>query len=111
MSNDSEFICSVVLVTATELHPGADKLELVTISLDGENQYPSKIVNSKGGLKPGDTAVYIGPDSVVPLGDTTAPSPFAFLRDRLDAQGKTHYRIRSARIRGIYSAGLLIGLP
>jgi RNA ligase (TIGR02306 family) len=111
--NQSEFICHVVRIIATEPHPAADRLELVTISLNDKDNFPDKIINSKGDLQPGQLVVYVGPDSVVPLdpGLDGTPSPFAFLRERLDAKGKTHYRIRSARIRGIYSPGLLIRLP
>lgn len=106
MSDTSEFICQVVKIVGTEPHPNADKLDLVTISLDGTAPFPQKIINSKGGLVAGDDAIYVGPDSVVPL-----DSPhFEFLKGRLDAKGKTHYRVRSARIRGVYSPGLLIGL-
>lgn len=106
--NQSEFICHVVKVVRTEPHPNADRLELVTISLDGKTEFPDKIINSKGDLQPDELVVYVGPDSVVPLTET---GPFAFLRDRLDAKGKTHYRVRSARIRGIYSPGLLVRMP
>jgi RNA ligase (TIGR02306 family) len=111
--NQSEFICHVVKVVRTEPHPNADRLELVTISLDGKEEFPDKIINSKGDLQPGELVVYVGPDSIVPLegGVDGTPSPFAFLKERLDAKGKTHYRIRSARIRGVYSPGLLIRLP
>lgn len=111
--NQSEFICHVVKVIRTEPHPNADRLELVTISLNGKEEYPDKIINSKGDLGPGQLVVYVGPDSIVPLegGLDGTPSPFAFLKERLDAKGKTHYRVRSARIRGIYSPGLLIRLP
>ena len=105
--NQSEFICHVVKVVRTEPHPNADRLDLVTISLDGKTEFPDKIINSKGDLQPNELVVYVGPDSVVPLTET---GPFAFLRDRLDAKGKTHYRVRSARIRGVYSPGLLIRL-
>lgn len=111
--NQSEFICHVVKVVATEPHPNADRLELVTISLNGTDNFPDKIINSKGDLQPNQLVVYVGPDSIVPLegGLDGTPSPFAFLKERLDAKGKTHYRIRSARIRGIYSPGLLIPMP
>lgn len=114
--NQSEFICHVVKVVRTEPHSNADRLELVTISLDGKTEFPDKIINSKGDLQPGELAVYVGPDSVVPISDcltisATFENPFRFLKDRLDAKGKTHYRIRSARIRGVYSPGLLIRVP
>lgn len=117
--NQSEFICHVVKVVRIEPHPNADRLELVTISLDGKEEFPDKIINSKGDLQPGELVVYVGPDSVVPLTAIATDkedamgmsSPFAFLRERLDAKGKSHYRVRSARIRGLYSPGLLIRLP
>lgn len=100
---DSEFTCSVARVLGVECHPGADRLDLVTLSLDGTTPYPDKIVASAGDFKPGDLAVYVSPDSEVPIG-----GPFAFLSSRLDAKGKTRYRLRSARLRGVYSPGLVI---
>lgn len=106
MNTQSEFICQVVRVVATEPHPNADKLDLVTITLDGKDNFPDKIVNSRGDMQPGELVVYVGPDSVVPLS-----GPFNFLNSRLDAKGKTHYRIRSSKIRGVYSPGLLVRLP
>jgi RNA ligase (TIGR02306 family) len=107
MSNDSEFICHVVRVLSVEKHPNADRLGLVTISLDGTTPYQYKIINSLGQFAAGDTAVYVGPDAVVPI---TEGSPFRFLSERLDAKGKTRYRVRAARIRGLYSPGLLVGV-
>lgn len=103
MANDSEFTCDVVEVTRVEKHPGADRLELVYFTLDGENEYPHGLISSKGDFLPGMPAVYISPDSSVPL-----TGRFEFLKKRLDAPGKDRYRIRSARIRGVYSPGLLM---
>lgn len=104
MSSTSEFICQVVQVVGVEPHPNADKLDLLTISLDGKTLYPYKIINAKEGLKSGELAVYVGPDSIVPL----HREEFSFLKGRLDAKDKTHYRVRSAKIRGLYSPGLLV---
>lgn len=106
MNTKSDFICQVVLVTNVEPHPYADKLDLVAISLDGEADFPQKIISAKSELRPRDRMVYVGPDSIVPLS-----GPFEFLKGRLDAKGKTHYRVRSAKLRGLYSPGLLVRLP
>lgn len=105
MNVKSEFTCCVASVVRTAKHPDADKLDIVDLHLGFGDQYVS-VINSRGDVVTGEHVAYIGPDSIVPIS-----GPFEFLSSRLDAKGKTHYRIRSARIRGIYSPGLLVKLP
>lgn len=104
MKTDSEFACDMVKVTRVEKHPNADRLELVHFTFDGEHEYPGAVVCGKGDFSPAESVVYISPDSTVPL----SHPKFAFLTARLDAKGKARYRIRSARIRGVYSPGLIV---
>jgi RNA ligase (TIGR02306 family) len=77
-------------------HTNADKLEVIKI--------PGSMwqcVSQKGTFKPGNRAVYVPPDYVVP---TSYPA-FAFL-----AKGISH-RMRAVKLRGEVSFGLLIPLP
>lgn len=81
----------VVRVERVEKHPNADRLGLVQI--DGF----TAIVRLDD-FKPGDLAAYIEPDYVVP----DVPE-YAFLKGKL--------RIRSQKLRGVWSQGLLIHAP
>jgi RNA ligase (TIGR02306 family) len=78
----------VVRLGAPKKHPNADALEIFEV--DGFN-----CISRLGEHKEGDLAVYIEPDYVVP--DT---EQFAFL------QG--HRRVKTKRLRGIWSMGLLL---
>lgn len=78
-------------------HPNADTLQGVSVF----GGYPCLI--KRGQYQPGDLAAYIPPDSVV---DVTRPE-FSFL-----AKGeKTKHRIRTIKLRGIQSYGLLVPAP
>jgi RNA ligase (TIGR02306 family) len=81
----------VIRIADIERHPNADRLGIVRV-------YGFTAIVALGEYKPGDLAVYIEPDYVVP--DT---EQFAFL------QGKT--RIRAKKLRGVWSQGLLIKAP
>jgi RNA ligase (TIGR02306 family) len=81
----------VVRLSKPKKHPNADALEIFDI--EGCN-----CISRLGEHKEGDLAVYIEPDYVVP--DT---EQFAFL------QG--HRRIKTKRLRGIWSMGLLLPPP
>lgn len=80
----------VIRIREIEKHPNADKLGLVRI--DG---YTCAV--ALGQFKPGDLAVYIEPDYVVP----DLPQ-YAFLGG--------HRRIKSKKLRGTWSQGLLMPL-
>lgn len=114
VSTDSEFAVQVVRVTGVSPHPGADRLDLVGFRWTSgpalDTRPDRQVVSVRGEFRPGDLAVYVSVDAVVPL---SGPEGYrwAFLRARLDAKGKDHYRIRAARIRGVYSEGLLAAAP
>ena len=81
----------VIRISALEKHPNADRLELVRIG-----GYTCAV--AKGQFKIGDLAVYIEPDYVVP----DLPE-YAFLGG--------HRRIKSKKLRGLWSQGLLMPAP
>lgn len=85
----SEFQVKVVRLGPVEKHPNADTLGLVKVF-----GYP--VIVKLGELQENDLAVYIQIDSVVPSDDPR----WAFLKGR--------HRIRAARLRGIFSMGLLV---
>lgn len=92
MSSDSGV--KIVTIGAITPHPNADTLSLTTV-LDA---YP--VVVKTGAWQPGDQALYVPVDTLVGLQDTR----YGFLRP--GAAGT--YRVRAARLRGIYSEGLLV---
>lgn len=102
MSSNSEFICEVVKIIELTKHPGADKLSLAKIQTKhGRADYT--IVVRTGDFKEGQLAAYVGVDSVIPRG---APGfDFLFTGDR-----NTH-RVKAARLRGIFSEGILVAAP
>lgn len=108
MSTDTEAICEVVEITEILPHSNADKLEIAHFKTkDGPVAYT--VVTGKGEFKPGDLAGYVGVDSVVPLfGDQG--KRWDFLKKRLDGENKDRYRVKAARLRGIYSEGILCPL-
>jgi hypothetical protein len=81
-------------------HPNADRLELTRVE-------GYQIVTGKGNFAPGDLAVYIQPDSVVPQTE-----PFKFIwQDHVGIDGKVpekRRRITVKRLRKEYSEGLLM---
>lgn len=84
----------VVRIDSIEKHPNGDKLELIHLFGGGFTA-----ISRLGQFKLGDLAIYIEPDYVVPSEGEHAHL-FAFL------EGKT--RIRSRKLRSIWSQGLLI---
>lgn len=85
----SEFRVQVVRLGPIEKHPNADSLSLTHVLGD----YP--VILRTGELQPGDLAVYVPVDAVVPADDPR----WAFLGE--------HRRIKARRLRGIFSMGLL----
>lgn len=83
-----------------ESHPDPE-----TIKLGLTKVWGFQVVVNKELWKEGDLAVYIEPDTVVPL-DLEV---FAFLQK--EGKAKTHERIRVKRLRGTWSEGLLIPAP
>jgi len=90
----SRLIVEVVEIKEILEHPNADRLEIAVVK-------GWESVVQKGAHKPGDGVVYVPIDAVLPVE----------LSDKL---GVTNYlskgRVRTAKLRGIYSQGLIIGL-
>lgn len=88
----SEFEIRKVTIGEVRPHPNADKLEVTQVG-----GYP--VVIRKGEYNPGDKAIYLPIDSLVPVNHPA----FSFL-DR----GREFERIKAVRFRGVFSMGLLI---
>lgn len=91
VSTLSDFNVEVVRVGEVSRHPNADNLSVTTA-------LGNPVVFKTGDFSPGDLAVYIPVDAVVPL-DNPA---FGFLKNP---------RIKAVRLRGVYSQGLLVPAP
>ncbi len=99
----SNFEVKVVSIKDVLAHPNADRLELAVIA-------GWQCVIQKGAYKPGDLAIYIPIDSVLPAAvETTLFGP--------DSKIKLHKsRVRTIKIRGAISQGMLapcdeLGVP
>lgn len=88
--NGERALAYTVKVGEIEQIPGYDRVELASVN-------GWKCVVKKGEIKPGDMAVYFEVDSLVPSSDDR----FAFLE-------KKHYKIKTQRMCGVYSQGLLM---
>ncbi len=101
---DTEFTAEIVRVTQLLPHPNADRLEIARFEMKGLGETSYEVVIQKGTMAPGDLVAYFSVDCVVP----TSHPDFKFLTERKDGAGKAHYRLRAARLRGVYSQGLLV---
>jgi len=103
LSDTSEFSCEVVRILEVTKHPNADRLSIVKIGgKDGPMHY-SLVTGDT--YVPGDLAIFVGVDSLVPV-DT---EEWSFCKKRLDYRaGTSHYRIRRAKLRGIATDGVLL---
>jgi RNA ligase (TIGR02306 family) len=106
-NTDTEFSAEVVRVTQVLPHPNADRLEIIRFEMKDIGETTYEVVSQKGNFQPGDLAAYFSVDCLLP---TTHPD-FKFLTERLDGAGKTTYRLRAARLRGVFSQGLLVPCP
>lgn len=106
-SAETEFTAEVVRVVEVLPHPNADRLEIVRFELRGSGVSAYDVVIQKGEFRRGDLASYLSVDCIVP----TDKEEFKFLLTRMDGAGKTHYRLRAARLRGTFSQGLLVKVP
>lgn len=88
----TDFHVECVRVGAIEKHPNADTLGITHVGA-----YP--VIVKLGDFQPGDLAVYVPVDAVVPENDER----WEFL------QG--HRRIKAKRLRGVFSQGLLTPAP
>ncbi len=105
--SETEFTAEVVRITEILPHPGADRLELARFELAGSGPSAYEVVIQKGSARPGDLRAYFSVDCLLPL----SHPDFAFLGTRSDGQGKTIYKLRAARLRGVFSQGLLVPAP
>lgn len=97
----------VTIETVGDVHPikGADSIEGVAVR-------GWRVVAKIGEFHPGDPCVYFEIDSLLPIDD----SRFAFLaaRGTKEVDGRAYHRLKTARLRGVYSQGLampLAGFP
>ena len=91
----SEFHVRKVTITNKELHPNADSLSITNVE-----GYP--VVIRTEDFQLGDQALYIPVDALL---DVRNPR-FSFLTSRTNETGI--HRVKAAKIRGIFSMGLLI---
>lgn len=101
---DTEFTAEVVRITEILPHPNADRLEIAKFELARSGPSTYEVVVGKSEFSVGDLAGYFSVDCIVP---TDRPE-FKFLAERLDGVGKSHYRLRAARLRKVFSQGLLV---
>lgn len=87
---------NVIEIADVRPHPNAERLEIVPVG-------GWQAVVKKGQFKPGDKAVYIEPDYMVP----TSREEFSFLAK----SGRDRHRLKAVRLRGELSYGLLIPPP
>jgi RNA ligase (TIGR02306 family) len=91
----SEHAVKIIEITEIRPHENADRLCVVPVG-------GWSCVVGKCQFEPGDRAIYIEPDYVLPL---DRPE-FAFL-----SKGKPEHRLKAVRLRGVISFGLLIAVP
>lgn len=93
----TEHAVSVVRVGPIRKHPNADALEITDV--DGR-----PVILRSGSFTTGDLAIYVPIDALVPVADPR----FSFLASshKTDSEGRA--RIRAARLRGVFSMGLLV---
>jgi RNA ligase (TIGR02306 family) len=94
----SEHVAQVRTVESVLPHPNADQLDLVKIA-----GYTTVVRRAE--YKPGDLAIFIEPDTLVP----TAREPFTFLAPKARADG--YAKICAVRLRGVISPGLVVQAP
>ncbi len=102
--SETEFSAEIVRVTRLIPHPNADRLEIARFELKGFGETSYEVVVQKGSFTVDALAAYFSVDCVLPL----SHPDFAFLSTRLDGAGKDFYRLRAARLRGVFSQGLLV---
>lgn len=103
---DTEFTAEVVQITQLLPHFNADKLEIARFSLKGIGETTYEVVVRKGEYHVGELAGYFSVDCLLP----TSHPAFAFLKERLDGKDKPVFRLRAARLRKVFSQGLLVKL-
>lgn len=89
----STFKVEVVKINSVAPHPNADRLDMVTFE-----GMAYQVITAKGNFQPGDLAFYFPIDSVI---------PDQFL-DEFGIRPYYSKKLRAAKLRGIFSEGLLI---
>ncbi len=102
----SEFTAEIVRVSSVRPHPNADRLEIATFEMKDIGVTTYEVVVGRSDFCVGDLAAYFSVDCILP----TSHPDFEFLTKRLDGAGKSHFRLRAARIRKHFSQGLLVQL-
>jgi RNA ligase (TIGR02306 family) len=94
----------VVVVEFVEVHPHADRLEIVTVM-------GTKFISGKGDLRVGESCVYFPPDMLIDPDAAVALGVDTYLKHALykDQFVKTKCRIGAIRLRGVPSFGF--GIP
>ena len=94
----SEFFVEAVSIGKIGKHPNADSLSITQV----RGRYP--VIIKTGAFQPGDTAIHIPPDALVPV---DRPE-FAFLADKAK---NGLYRVKFSKLRGVPSYGFLVPVP
>lgn len=102
--NTTEFSAEVVRIASVSPHPNAERLDLIRFEMKGSGLSGYEVVSQKGSWKPGDLAAYFSVDCLLPVNHPE----FAFLKERTT---KPVHRLRAARLRGVFSQGLLVPTP
>lgn len=104
-SADTEFVAEVVRIREIKPHGNADRLEVALFDLAKTGQASYEVVVRKDDYQVGQLAGYFSVDCLLPL----SHKDFAFLKN--EGSIKTLHRLKAARLRKVYSQGLLIQLP
>jgi RNA ligase (TIGR02306 family) len=95
-------LASIRTITAIEPIPGADRIEVATVAGGW------RVIVKRGEYQVGDRAVYFEIDSFLPEGNPQ----WQFLLDRSSREfnGQRGHVLRTVKLRGVYSQGLLLPL-
>ncbi len=100
-AEDTRQLVTVGVVSDVRPIPDADAIEVITVR-------GWHVVTRIGEFHPGDKCLYFEIDSMLPMSD----SRFTFLAERgtREVDGRTYHRLKTARLRGVYSQGLVMPL-
>ena len=98
-SSDRRQLVTIETVTGVQPIPDADAIEVVTVR-------GWQVVTKIGEVSVGERCVYFEIDSLLPLDDPR----FSFLAPRgtKEVDGRMCHRLKTARLRGVYSQGLVL---
>ncbi len=92
----SDFECPVVRIPSKEKHSNADTLSITEIE-------GNPVVFRSTDFSPGDLAVYIPIESLIPEGSAWVQEHAAHLKFK-----KGFHRVKAVRLRGVFSMGMLV---